>query len=165
MKHCVDCKHYRSRSKTCRNPKLAQEDKVTGQMVQMYTFASVCRSADYPEEINICGSSGRWFEPLNNSEEKIMKTEQALNEVKHELLKATVKFPTWPTDPLHAVVVLNEEVGELNKAVLQCTYEPGKSTINDVRTEALQVAAMALRFIVSLDDYEYRECRQHRQTL
>jgi hypothetical protein len=81
-----------------------------------------------------------------------------------ELERATAKFPTWPTDPLHAVCVLGEEFGELQKAVLQHTYEPHKSNRNDVREEAIQTAAMALRFLLSIDNYEFDRCPQHSQT-
>jgi len=81
-----------------------------------------------------------------------------------ELDRATAKFPTWPTDPLHAMGVLHEEVGELAKAVLQLVYEPHKSTFSDVRAEATQAAAMALRFLMSLDNYTWRPCEQHSQS-
>ena len=50
-----------------------------------------------------------------------------MQEIQDEITRAVVKFPTWPTDPLHAVAVLNEEVGELNKALLQMTYERDKT--------------------------------------
>jgi hypothetical protein len=42
-------------------------------------------------------------------------------------------------------------------------YEPHKSTRDDVRTEAIQTAAMALRFLLSLDTYEYTRGKQHEQ--
>jgi NTP pyrophosphatase (non-canonical NTP hydrolase) len=80
-----------------------------------------------------------------------------------ELHKALRKFPTWPTDPLHALAVLGEEFGELTKAILQLVYEPHKSTADDVRMEAIQTAAMALRLLVSLDQYEYKRGAQHTQ--
>ena len=80
-----------------------------------------------------------------------------------ELERALAKFPTWPTDPLHALAVLGEEFGELTKDVLHMTYEPGKSTAEDVRNEAIQTAAMALRFVASLDAYIYKAGKQHRQ--
>lgn len=80
--------------------------------------------------------------------------------VTDELKRAIAKFPTWPEDPLHAVAVVNEEVGELNKAVLQETYESSKNGQNDVRDEAIQAAAMALRFIMHLGDYKFRGCPQ-----
>lgn len=86
-----------------------------------------------------------------------------LGDVLAELRKAMVKFPTWPTDPLHALAVLGEEFGELTKDVLQLTYEPHKTSAANVRTEAIQTAAMALRFAISLHRYAYRAGAQHAQ--
>jgi hypothetical protein len=87
----------------------------------------------------------------------------AVRDVLAELERATRKFPTWPTDPLHALAVLGEEFGELTKDVLQLTYEAHKTDSDSVRTEAIQTAAMALRFVMSLDRYEYKPCAQHSQ--
>jgi len=84
-------------------------------------------------------------------------------EILAELERATRKFPTWPTDPLHALAVLGEEFGETTKAMLQLTYEPHKTSAAEVRTEAFQTAAMALRLAMSLDRYEYRPGEQHSQ--
>ena len=80
-----------------------------------------------------------------------------------EVGRATCKFPTWPTDPLHAVAVLGEEFGELTKAVLQTTYEPHKVKEGELRTEAIQTAAMAMRFLASLGRYEFAQSAQHQQ--
>lgn len=88
----------------------------------------------------------------------------AFAEIAAELHRATTKFPTWPTDPLHAVAVLGEEFGELTKAMLQLVYEPQKSSHEHVREEAIQTAAMALRLVMSLDCYEYTRGKQHTQT-
>jgi hypothetical protein len=85
--------------------------------------------------------------------------EQVLDEVQ----RATTKFPTWPNDPLHALAVLGEEYGELNKAMLQMVYEPHKTSAEEIRKEAIQTAAMALRLVMSLERYEYRRCPQHEQ--
>ena len=86
-----------------------------------------------------------------------------VDEVLREVARATAKFPTWPTDPLHALGVLMEEVGELSKAVVQEVYEPHKNEPGEVRREAIQAAAMALRLVMSLDHYEFSPCPQHRQ--
>ena len=80
-----------------------------------------------------------------------------------ELSRATEKYPTWPTDPLHAVAILGEEFGELTKAMLQMTYEPHKTNADQIREEAMQTAAMALRLVMSLDEYHYKKCEQHSQ--
>lgn len=84
--------------------------------------------------------------------------------VQAELARAVAKFPNWPTDPLHALAVLGEEFGELTKAMLQHTYEPHKGvTAQDIRDEAIQTAAMALRLAMSLPCYQYRKAPQHSQ--
>jgi hypothetical protein len=90
-------------------------------------------------------------------------SENAAAEAVGEVMRATQKFPTWPTDPIHALAVLQEEVGELTKEVVQLTYEPHKSSLEAVRVEAIQTAAMALRFLVSLDRYTFLAGQQHSQ--
>jgi NTP pyrophosphatase (non-canonical NTP hydrolase) len=89
--------------------------------------------------------------------------EWAVQEARAEVERAIRKFPTWPTDPLHALAVLGEEFGELTKAMLQLMYEPHKSTHAQVLEEAIQTAAMALRLLVSLGTYNYRPGEQHEQ--
>lgn len=84
--------------------------------------------------------------------------------IRDELRSAMSKFPRWPTDPMHALTVLQEEVGELSKAVLQHTYEPHKNvTRDDIHAEAIQCAAMCLRFLLSLHRYDFTPGPQHRQ--
>jgi len=92
-----------------------------------------------------------------------MKQKQILKAIESELNAATKKFPTWPTDPLHALAILGEEYGELTQAMLQLTYEPHKTSATDVYNEAIQTATMALRLAMSLDVYEYEESVQHEQ--
>ena len=92
-----------------------------------------------------------------------MTLEEALQMVEYEVRVATRKFPTWPTDPLHALAVLGEEFGELTKDVLQMTYEPHKTSSVAVQIEAIQTAAMAVRFLMSLGQYDYRQATQHEQ--
>lgn len=90
--------------------------------------------------------------------------DEVIAQVRAELDRATRKFPTWPTDPLHALAVLGEEFGELTKAMLQFTYEPHKNvTRMDIRSEAIQTAAMALRLAMSLPVYDYAPGPQHKQ--
>lgn len=93
----------------------------------------------------------------------IQGLEPSDHEIFEEIERAIAKFPTWPDDPLHALAVLGEEYGELTKAVLQSVYEPEKSKPFDVRIEAIQTAAMAIRFVRSLGVYRYEPGRQHEQ--
>ncbi len=86
-------------------------------------------------------------------------------EVLAELERAGLKFPTWPTDPIHAVTVVAEESGELQRAVLQAVYEPHKGSLEDARTEAIQTAAMAIRFAMGVPHYVPVASEQHLQDL
>ena len=80
--------------------------------------------------------------------------ETILQQIKNELRRAIAKHPTWPDDPIHAMAVVNEEIGELNQAVLQAVYEGGD--LDHVWEEALQSTAMLFRFLDSLDKGQYR---------
>lgn len=94
---------------------------------------------------------------------KHLEVAKILQDVLTEVDNATGKFPTWPTDPIHAVGVIQEESGELQKEVLQLCYEPDKSEKEDVRKEAIQLAAMAIRFLLSFDKYQFKPGEQHGQ--
>lgn len=112
--------------------------------------------------INLFGPAPERKESMN-TETMTRRPGDTISAVYSELTQALAKFPTWPTDPLHALAVLGEEYGELTKDVLQMTYEPGKTNAENVRKEAIQTAAMALRFVASLDAYIYKAGEQHRQ--
>ncbi len=86
-----------------------------------------------------------------------------MKEVEAEMQRATAKFPTWPTDPLHVLAVLGEEFGELMKNMLQLHHEPHKITRENVRGGAIRVVTMALWLAMSLDAHEYRHEPQHSQ--
>jgi len=89
--------------------------------------------------------------------------DRAIRDILTEFHAATANFLQWPTDPLHALAVVQEEVGEVQKEVLQMCYEPAKSSAEKVRKEAIQMAAMSLRFLLSLDAYVYAPGAQHEQ--
>lgn len=86
-----------------------------------------------------------------------------MGEIMAEVAKATRKFPTWPTRIIDAGNVVSEEAGELAKACLQVTYEKEKETLDGVRTEAVQTAAMCIRFLASMDVYDTSPGEQHHQ--
>jgi hypothetical protein len=75
-----------------------------------------------------------------------------MDDVEDELMKAMDKFPQWPSDMVHGAAVVAEEAGELVKACLEFSYEPQKHHDNllRVRKEAIQTAAMAVRFLMNL---------------
>ena len=90
--------------------------------------------------------------------------EDIVNEILAEVEKATAKFPTWPTRIIDAGNVVAEEAGELSKACLQVTYEPHKETMDGVRMEAIQTAAMCVRFLASIARYDTAPGPQHSQS-
>jgi hypothetical protein len=92
-----------------------------------------------------------------------MTIQSIIAEIEAEVTKATIKFPTWPTRIIDAQGVVAEEAGELAKACLQVVYEPHKETMEGVRMEAIQTAAMCIRFLASMDVYDISPAEQHTQ--
>ena len=80
-----------------------------------------------------------------------MTRDQAIKLILDELDRAEKKFPSWPVDPVHAVAIVAEESGELVKAALDYSYSDGG--LKGMEREAVQVGAMAVRFLFHLDDY------------
>ncbi len=71
--------------------------------------------------------------------------------IEHELSKAKSKWPNWVDDPVHAAGIVNEEAGELMQAALDFCYSKGD--IENMRREAAQVGAMAIRVLEGIDEY------------
>jgi hypothetical protein len=82
---------------------------------------------------------------ISNSEDQFNAMELLIE----ELERAEKKFPEYPTDIIHRAAIVQEESGELIQACLDLTYT--KDTIQHVKEEAVQVGAMAIRFLISLD--------------
>lgn len=95
--------------------------------------------------------------------DKTNKAVAIIDEIVAEVEKAARKFPTWPTRIIDAGNVVSEEAGELAKACLQVTYEKHKETLDGVRMEAIQTAAMCVRFLASMDRYDCSPGEQHEQ--
>ena len=66
-----------------------------------------------------------------------------------ELERAQVKHPVWPTNTLEQVAILAGESGECLQAALH--FVEGRGDIERVRTEAIQVGAMAIRVLMNLE--------------
>lgn len=77
-----------------------------------------------------------------------------LYDIFKELARAKKKFPNWPDHPAGQAGIVCEESGELMQACLQRKYERKKLSDDDhrrrMRSEAVQVAATAIRFIENL---------------
>lgn len=74
--------------------------------------------------------------------------DEILAEVATEIRSAIEKHPRWPVDIVHGAAIVAEECGELQRAALRLVYEGGSRS--DVKGEAIQTAATALRFLVAL---------------
>lgn len=81
-----------------------------------------------------------------------MTIEQIIEEATNEVERAQKKFPHWPDDIIHASAIVNEESGELIRAALQQKYENG--SITECKKEAIQTAAMAIRFLINIKYYQ-----------
>ena len=87
-----------------------------------------------------------------------MTDEQMIKDILAELKRARKKFP----ENRHQLTAFNEEVGELNQALLQCQY--GGKGHNDVYMEAVQAAAMAIRVGVEGDStFNYNSADVHQR--
>lgn len=77
------------------------------------------------------------------------KNNEILDQVLKELQQAESKHPNWPDDQIHAAAIVAEESGELVRAALNFRYEDGSK--EEMKMEAIQTAAMAIRFLKHLD--------------
>ncbi|PQJ19669.1 hypothetical protein [Tenacibaculum sp. SG-28] len=97
----------------------------------------------------------------NSSYEKWLETEliqyqkkenyykrEFLKEVANELHSAEKKHPKYPKCDFKKLAILSEEAGEVAKAVLHYHYENG--SLEDIKTELTQTAAMCMRMYNSL---------------
>lgn len=67
-----------------------------------------------------------------------------LREVFREFLKATCKFP----EPGNNYAALQEEIGEISKAMNHMMEGKGTETYQDFRKEIVQAAAMCMRLYI-----------------
>jgi len=81
---------------------------------------------------------------LNSELDRLRK----YSDIESELNKAKKKHPSYPDDMFRQVAIMNEEAGEVTKAVLHYHYEAG--SIEDVRKELIQTAAMCMRMLENL---------------
>jgi len=78
-----------------------------------------------------------------------MNGDKAIELIIAELRKAEEKHPGWPEDPIHAVGIIIEEVGEAMREAVDVTFH-GKAR-EDLIRELAQAGAMALRALMHLE--------------
>jgi NTP pyrophosphatase (non-canonical NTP hydrolase) len=80
----------------------------------------------------------------------------ALEDVIEERVRQEQKWGVQNHDPFKWAAVLGEEVGEVNKAILEMHFGEDPAMVADVRAELIQVAAVAVAFVECLDRDEWR---------
>ena len=88
------------------------------------------------------------------------RLDQIIEDIQNELVRAFDRFPEFPTDPVHAAAIVAEEAGELVRASLQATYQQADWEWEEVKEEAVQTAAIALRFLVMMPYMKKRKSPQ-----
>jgi len=87
-------------------------------------------------------------------DQSISDIEEKYTLIDAELTKAKQKHSDYPDDMFRQVAIINEESGEATKAVLHYHYENG--SIEDIKKELIQTAAMCMRMLEKLTD-KFRE--------
>ncbi len=80
---------------------------------------------------------------------------QKYQEVDIELRLAKILHPNYPTDIFKQLAIMNEEAGEVTKAVLD--YHFGVSTLNEIEKELIQTAAMCMRMLEEIKIIKNKE--------
>lgn len=73
-----------------------------------------------------------------------------MSEIAAELAAAEAKHPVWPASMFHKLSIMQEEAGEVAKAMND--YCTGKATMRDIRMEVIQTAAMCIRMLKNLPE-------------
>jgi NTP pyrophosphatase (non-canonical NTP hydrolase) len=69
--------------------------------------------------------------------------------IDEELKRAEKKHPNFPKDMFQQLAIMQEEAGEVTKAVLQYHFEGGDK--EDIKSELIQTAAMCMRMLKALE--------------
>lgn len=71
-----------------------------------------------------------------------------------ELARAEKKHPNFPENMYEQLAIMQEEAGEVSKAVLHYHHEGG--TLQDVKKELIETAAMCMRMYKALQKSSYQ---------
>jgi len=83
---------------------------------------------------------------LNLELERLLK----YSRIQDELEREEKKHPIFPLNIFEQLAIMQEEAGEVTKAVLHLKYENG--TLYDIEEELVQTAAMCMRMLQSLEE-------------
>jgi len=77
-----------------------------------------------------------------------------LTAILFEIESAESKYPIWPECHIRRAAIVAEEAGELIREAN--LLSEGKGNIENLKTEAIQTAATAIRFLKLLDNPELK---------
>ncbi|MFC5408031.1 hypothetical protein ACFPMF_01830 [Larkinella bovis] len=86
------------------------------------------------------------------------QTDIVLAEVRGERERQEAKWGQQNRRPHIYSIILNEEVGEVNKAICEWYFGDADATLQnlkDIRSELIQVAAVAVAMVESMDRNEF----------
>ncbi len=67
-----------------------------------------------------------------------------------ELARAEYIHPDWPNDLIHQVSIMSEEAGEAVREANRLVIDHETDSLDDLKAELIQTAAMCLRIIKNL---------------
>ena len=70
------------------------------------------------------------------------------NDIYLELERSNMKHGEMPENMFEQITIVNEEIGEVSKAILDFHYEDG--TLDDVRKELIQSCAMCVKMLLKM---------------
>lgn len=79
--------------------------------------------------------------------------------IHQELERAEAKHPEWPDDLVYMDQIVNEEKGEVTRAVVQYCID-GTGTIQSIRDGLKQTAAVCVRMIKQINQEENEDNRK-----
>ena len=88
--------------------------------------------------------------PTYNQQVTKMESNKVIDLIICELKKAEEKHPGWPTDRIHAVSIIAEEVDEAMQEAIDITYFQNGSEERLIK-ELAQTGAMAIRALKSIE--------------
>lgn len=88
--------------------------------------------------------------------EHCKKENSIIHEIRTERDRAEHIYPDWPTDPVHAVNILTEEVGKAAQEANRFTFRKNDSDMqrDRLRQKLITSGAMVLRCLINLESYQ-----------
>ena len=90
---------------------------------------------------------------------KRQKQFEIIDEIIYERERQDQKWGEQDHDLATWCLILGEEVGEVNQAVLENRFATGKYSIDDVKKELIQVAAVAVSMLESINRQQYKKAQ------